>query len=89
MTNDEYGAVFMASPDGILVVDGGGCIRDANPIAEQLFGYTRAQLVGRGVDALVPEAVRSGHAAHRRNYVAHPRARPMGMRLATHGPKER
>ena len=81
MTNDEYGAVFRASPDGILVVDEGGRIHDANPMAENLFGYTRAQLVGRSVDALVPEAVRSGHAAHRRQYVAHPRARPMGIGL--------
>lgn len=79
MNSQEYGAVFRASPDGILVVDSEGRIRDANPMAEQLFGYPREELVGNPVDALVPDSVRSRHASHRKSYERHPHARPMGI----------
>ena len=79
MRSESYEAVFLASPDGILVVDSGGAIRDANPAAETIFGYAREELIGRGVDLLVPERVRPYHAGHREGYSAEPRSRPMGI----------
>ena len=75
----DYAAIFRASPDGILVVDRAGRIQDANPMAERLFGYTREELVGCEVEALVPDRVRPGHAAHRHAYAARPNPRPMGI----------
>jgi PAS domain S-box-containing protein len=77
----DYGAIFRASPDGILVVDEEGRIQEANPMAAQLFGYALEELIGCGVDSLVPDSVRPGHAAHRRAYVARPNPRPMGIGL--------
>lgn len=75
----DYRAIFGASPDGILVVDSEGRIQDANPMAVKLFGYSREELVGLGVDVLVPEGARAGHATRRREYARHPHARPMGI----------
>jgi PAS domain S-box-containing protein len=79
MRSESYEAVFLASPDGILVVDSRGRIRAANPMAEALLGYSREELVGQGVDLLVPDRVRPYHAGHREAYAAEPRARPMGI----------
>jgi PAS domain S-box-containing protein len=79
MRSESYEAVFLASPDGILVIDSRGLIRAANPMAETLFGYSREELIGHGVDMLVPERVRSCHGGHREAYGADPRARPMGI----------
>jgi PAS domain S-box-containing protein len=79
MRSESYEAVFLASPDGILVIDAAGRIRGANPMAETLFGYSRDELVGKGVDMLVPDRVRPYHAGHREAYAAEPRARPMGI----------
>ena len=46
ITLEDYHAMFLASPDGYLVVDGDGLIREANPKAEVLFdtidGRTKA-----------------------------------------------
>ena len=83
--NDEYRAVFDASPDGILVVDHGGLIRSANPMVGRLFGYELQELVGQNVDVLVPMSARSPHADHRARYVRTPRPRPMGAELDLRG----
>ncbi|MGE0157982.1 MAG: PAS domain-containing sensor histidine kinase [Gemmatimonadales bacterium] len=85
MVSDEYRAVFEAAPDGILVVDHRGIIRSANPMAGRMFGFDSAELVGKNVDVLVPDAARAGHVEHRSRYVRAPRARPMGAELELSG----
>jgi two-component system sensor kinase FixL len=79
MRSEDYAAVFLASPDGILVVDSRGRIRAANPMSETLFGYSPQELADGTVDMLVPDQVRPYHAGHREAYGAEPRARPMGI----------
>lgn len=70
-----------AAPDGIIVVDEDGIIRLANTEAERLLGWHRGELVGQGIEVLVPERVRHVHPGHRRGYFAAPRTRPMGAGL--------
>ncbi len=70
--------LFEFSPDGILITDAGGVIRDANPRAAELFGYTADEIMGMSVEALVPERFRDRHPSHRQNYSVHPHARAMG-----------
>ncbi len=82
---ERYRAVFDACPDGILLVDGAGVIRDLNPQALTLFGYGGEELLGKPVEVLVPEAVRGVHGAHRDRYAADPRPRPMGIGLELEG----
>jgi PAS domain S-box-containing protein len=74
-------SVVNAAPDGILVVDAGGVIQFANPMATRLFGYAEGDLTGVSIDSLLPDGLRSGHAVHRASYMAHPRARAMGTGL--------
>jgi PAS domain S-box-containing protein len=69
------------APDAILQVDARGGILIANHAAELIFGYTRDELMGMGVDSLVPQAARSRHAAHRASFAAAGVSRPMGMGL--------
>jgi formate hydrogenlyase transcriptional activator len=73
--------LFEICPDAILVTDHDGIVRNANPRAEELFGYTKDELIGLLIDRLVPERFRAAHPAHRENYNAHPRARQMGAAL--------
>ena len=69
---------FAISPDAIFVTDASGVIREANPRATELFGYTRAELTGMAIESLVPERFRGRHPSHRENFNAHPRTRQMG-----------
>ncbi|MFZ0395415.1 MAG: sigma 54-interacting transcriptional regulator [Terracidiphilus sp.] len=72
---------FAISPDAIFVTDASGVIREANPRAMELFGYTRAELAGMAIEKLVPERFRGRHPRHRENFNAHPRTRQMGASL--------
>ncbi|HVW10837.1 MAG TPA: PAS domain-containing sensor histidine kinase [Bryobacteraceae bacterium] len=77
----RLGELLESAPDAILEFDGDGHIVLLNRMAEQLFGYTRQELVGRTVEDLVPENVRAAHVRHRSGYMAHPVTRPMGASL--------
>jgi PAS domain-containing protein len=57
--------LFEISPDAIFVIDAGGIIRDANPKAEERFGYTHEELIGIKVEELIPERLREPHPSHR------------------------
>jgi PAS domain S-box-containing protein len=69
------------APDAILQVDTTGTIIVANATAETMFGYTREELLGSGVDLLVPEASRAAHPGNRKAFVAAGVTRPMGQGL--------
>ena len=78
-------AVLEAAPDGMILVDDRGVIRLANHQAQQMFGYTREDLVGHPVERLVPERLRGVHTAHRTRYRADPHPRSMGEGMLLHG----
>jgi PAS domain S-box-containing protein len=82
---EDYYAMFLAAPDGYLVVDADGVIREANPKLASLFGWGRDELVGRPVEVLVPDALDDRHRTHRTDFVRHPRDRPMGVGLDLRG----
>jgi len=70
--------LFTCSPDAILVASADGGILEANARAEEIFGYSRDELLQLSVEDLVPEKYRATHPHHRQGYVAEPRVRPMG-----------
>lgn len=73
-------ALFDASADAIVVVDGAGTIVTANPACERLLGYAPEALLGKPVEVLVPERFAS-HGSLRDGYASRSRARPMGLGL--------
>jgi PAS domain S-box-containing protein len=85
LSAEEYRAVFESAPDGILVVDRQGLVRDLNPAVEDLFGYAREEILGEPVEILLPESVRSAHAIQRERYARHPHTRPMGSGMELRG----
>jgi diguanylate cyclase (GGDEF)-like protein/PAS domain S-box-containing protein len=46
--------------DAIVTVDGGGHIESFNPTGERIFGYAPAEILGRGLDYLLPETSERG-----------------------------
>src|SRR5450755_1000969 len=77
----RLGELLESAPDAILELDDDGRIVLLNRMAEQLFGYTREELLGQTVETLVPEARRKAHKQHRLQYVSQPVTRPMGSGL--------
>lgn len=74
--------VLAQGPDGLLLCDDEGTIVFVNEALCRLTGFAPDELVGRPVENLVPEAVRSGHRQLRAAYVRDPKPRPMGRGLA-------
>jgi PAS domain S-box-containing protein len=77
-TEQFFRSVLELAPDGLMVVDERGAIQLANAQCEELFGYTREELVGELVDMLVPDEVRPAHPSLREGYYRSPGARRMG-----------
>lgn len=69
------------APDAIMVVDGQGAIQMVNGRLEQMFGYLRAELLGKQMEVLVPQFYRDRHRDHRQDYVTSPKLRPMANKL--------
>jgi PAS domain S-box-containing protein len=74
-------AVLEEMPDSTILVGADGAIAYASGRVEQLLGWPLHDLLGRNVECLLPDSVRSRHQALRANFTNNPKARPMGSGL--------
>ncbi len=81
----QFRDLLESAPDAMVIVDAEGKIVLVNAQAENLFGYTREELLGEKVDTLVPDRLRKHHPAHRQGYAHDPHTRPMGAGLELAG----
>lgn len=58
---DQLGAILASAPNAIFTVDADQRITSFNSAAEQLFGWSRQEILDRGLDELVPEVDRDRH----------------------------
>lgn len=77
-TGSTFEQFLQFVPDAIVGVGGDGRIVLVNPQAEELFGYSRDELIGETLEMLVPNRFRDVHASHRTAYLEEPKTRPMG-----------
>jgi two-component system, LuxR family, sensor kinase FixL len=78
---DRFRLVVEASPNGIVLVNAQGHIMLVNVCGEKLFGYKRDELIGQGVEVLVPERFRGEPLAHPARFHAATAAGAMGAGL--------
>jgi PAS domain S-box-containing protein len=75
-------AILESAQDAVVTIDHEGLVREFNPAAEQLFGASREQVLGRRMsDMIVPPELR---AEHEREFARHLRAgesRMLGRRI--------
>lgn len=75
--------LFEILPDAILIVGSDGEIIKCNRRTEQLFGYTSDELLGRGIEILVPPSFATKHVALRKRFQKDTKSRPMGANRPT------
>jgi PAS domain S-box-containing protein len=75
---ERFRAAVESAPNAVVIVNEAGKILLVNSQTEQLFGYSRDELIAQPVEILVPERFRRQHPAYRASFLAEPRPRPMG-----------
>ncbi|MFA5907777.1 MAG: response regulator [Vicinamibacterales bacterium] len=78
-SDEQFKRLLEAAPDAMVIVDRDGQIVLVNSQTEQLFGYSRAELLGRSVEVLIPARF-TGHIARRNSFAASSSARRMGAK---------
>jgi PAS domain S-box-containing protein len=75
------GAILDASLDGILIIDKLGRVVEFNKAAQRIFGYSRAEVIGRELsEVVVPPRLRNAHLAGLRRYQETGRTDVEGLR---------
>jgi two-component system cell cycle sensor histidine kinase/response regulator CckA len=77
-SEERYRLSMDLTPDAILIVDRIGRIQLLNVATERLFGYQRAELLGRPVETLIPTRYHQVHERHRHAYDQAAQVRFMG-----------
>ena len=78
--SEAYFRVLIESaPDAMIIVDESGEMAIVNGQAENMFGYSRDEMLGRKIEMLLPEKVRKRHKTHRKTFAGDPSLRPMGI----------
>jgi len=62
-------AIVNTLVDGIITIDERGIIESLNPAAEQIFGYSAAEVTGRNVRVLMPQPYQDEHDGYLLNYL--------------------
>ncbi|HLK91344.1 MAG TPA: PAS domain S-box protein [Polyangia bacterium] len=64
-------AIFEVALDAIVSMDHRGLVTEFNPAAERIFGYARAEAIGRALgDLIIPPSLRPAHEHGLRHYLA-------------------
>jgi PAS domain S-box-containing protein len=54
-------AIMESAGDGIITTDSKGIVLSWNPAAASMFGYDKAEMVGKPLTAIIPEEYRASH----------------------------
>jgi PAS domain S-box-containing protein len=73
-----FRSLVESAPDASVIVNESGLILKINVQTEELFGYSRDELLNQPLEILMPDRFAMKHHQHRDNYVKNPRFRMMG-----------
>lgn len=78
----RHKAAVETALDCIVAMDHEGIITEFNPAAEKIFGYTRSEVIGQEMGAvIIPPQLRAAHTQGLRRYLQTGEARVLGQRI--------
>lgn len=70
-------AMINTASHGVITINAQGLVQDFNPAAQQIFGYSRDEVLGRNVSMLMPSPLAEQHDAHVQKHTNQP-DKPIG-----------
>ncbi len=74
----KFRSLMEFAPDAMVIIDAHGSIELVNTQAEELFGYSRHELLGQSIDFLIPDRFRELHGMHIAQFFRHPSTKTIG-----------
>ena len=71
-SESRFRALLDSASQGVVAVDESGRVVLVNAKTEEMFGYTRDELLGQPLEFLLPERYRTGHSEHLLEYFSRP-----------------
>ena len=68
-SEEKYRHIINAAADAIISLDERGLVCEFNRAAEQMFGFTKSELVGKPLTPIMPERLRSRHTLGLQRYL--------------------
>jgi PAS domain S-box-containing protein len=78
---DRFRGLLDCEPDAMLITDSQGTIAFVNSQTEKLFGYSRSELIGKPIQALIPDDFDKHLSVHRVGRAAEPHLHPIELGL--------
>ncbi|HKO79431.1 MAG TPA: PAS domain S-box protein, partial [Chitinophagaceae bacterium] len=85
---EKFRSLLDSAPDATVIVNEKGVIQMINLQTENLFGYSRDEMIGQPVEILIPEELRNKHVHYRGNFFGMPKIRNMGAGLELNAVKK-
>jgi len=83
-----FNLLFQAASEGIIVVNAEQIVVAANTAAEEMFGYSKGELINEHLDLLIPKDYHHSHHKHFNNFLDKSEKRQMGHGRDLHGVKK-
>jgi len=81
----KFNSLLEIAPDSMVIIDRSGTIMLHNTQAEDLFGYSRDEILGQTVDFLLPAGYRLQDADNAAKFFAAPQHQAKGVVIELHG----
>lgn len=78
-SEELFRGLLDSAPLAAVIIDARGRMALVNAAAEEMFGYSRQELIGQPVEILVPERLRDAHAQQCAQFLADPATRVMAI----------
>jgi two-component system sensor kinase FixL len=72
-------SILETVPDAMIVIDEEGIVQSFSSAAERLFGYSRAEVIGKNIKMLMPSPYREDHDGYLRRYMRTGERRIIGI----------